>query len=52
MDLPVNVAMSNYSAPGLDHQPMLEWKRFCDILLGKNHPISAGTLWGDVQMGN
>ena len=29
MDLPVNVAMSNYSAPGLDHQPMLEWKRFC-----------------------
>lgn len=20
-----------------------------DILLGKNHPMSAGTLWGDVQ---
>lgn len=29
MNLPVNVAMRNYSAPGLDHQSMLEWKRFC-----------------------
>ena len=38
MKLPVNVAMRNCSAPGLDHQPMLEWRGSVEHFIGKEPP--------------